>query len=437
MNFRGFDNKHFDFDSRMNVVIGDNTTGKTTLLSAIEVALGAYLQELTLVSGCSRNLKPQDYQKNYSNANRRFLPSENKPMITVDADIDYSTFNFNSNLCSSDKKHISWTRTSARNSIKNTSLLKDFVQTMEKYRREADDTNFTSILPLMLSFGADRLESASYNGAEKTKARASREEKAYKCALDQKVDFKGAFDWIYRYEMGIKKNIEFEGTDDAFLNALLDAIPALKEIVIDRKNNEFIASVQMAKDEAPQWLSYNMMSAGFQAMINIVAEIAHRCIELNGFLGIDAVKKTPGIVMIDEIDLYLHPHWQQHVLKDLQDAFPRMQFVVTTHSPFIVQSADSHNMIILDGQSAPISPNNRGVEEILVFEMGMQGMLRSEVYRKKQELARKYFELVKAGKSGEEDTEAIKQELNDLELEAGLLHDPAYEAFLKLNRSNL
>lgn len=436
-NFRGFDEKHFAFDSRMNVVIGDNTTGKTTLLSAVEVALGAYLQELTLVSGCSRNLKSQDYQMKYSNANKRFLLSEYKPMITVDADIDYATYNFGSNTCDSDKKHISWTRTSARNSVKNVGLLRDYVRTMEKYRREADETQFTSILPLMLSFGADRLESASYNGAEKTKARASREEKAYKCALDQKVDFKGAFDWIYRYEMGIMKKLEFEGTDDAFINALQDAIPALKEIVIDRKNNEFIASIKMAKDEEPKWLTYNMMSAGFQAMINIVAEIAHRCIELNGFLGVDAVKKTPGIVLIDEIDLYLHPHWQQHVLKDLQDAFPLLQFIVTTHSPFIVQSAENHNMIILDGQSAPISPNNRGIEEILAYEMGMQGMLRSEVYRKKQELARQYFELVKAGKSGEVDTETIKQELNDLELEAGLLHDPAYESFLKLNRGNL
>ena len=56
-NFRGFENKSFPFNSKMNVVIGDNTTGKTTLLSAVEIALGAYLQELTLASGCSRNFK--------------------------------------------------------------------------------------------------------------------------------------------------------------------------------------------------------------------------------------------------------------------------------------------------------------------------------------------------------------------------------------------
>ena len=63
----------------------------------------------------------------------------------------------------------------------------------------------------------------------------------------------------------------------------------------------------------------------------------------------------------DEIDLFLHPHWQQHVLQDLQNAFPRMQFIVTTHSPFIVQSVDSQNVIALDSQNAPISPNNRGI----------------------------------------------------------------------------
>ena len=436
-NFRGIENKSFPFNSKMNVVIGDNTTGKTTLLSAVEIALGAYLQELTLASGCSRNFKKSDFVSKYSSSTKGFNLSEYKPEICVNAQVDTLTYDANLKSFHSLKTNIPWTRTSSRNSRKNAGKLMDFVSQMEKYRREADDTGIISVLPLMLSFGADRLESASYNGAEKTKARASRIEKAYKCALDQKVDFKGAFDWIYRYETEIKKNREFKGTDTAFLNALYDAIPALKEIVVDRKNNEFIAKIQMTKDPESYWLSYNMMSAGFQSMINIVAEIAHRCIELNSFLGLDSVKKTPGIVLIDEIDLYLHPHWQQHILADLQAAFPEIQFIVTTHSPFIVQSVETQNVITLDGQNAPISPTNRGIEEILACEMGMQGMLRSDVYRTKQALARQYFELVKAGKDGDMETEAVKKRLNELELEAGLLHDPAYEAFLKLNRGNL
>lgn len=127
----------------------------------------------------------------------------------------------------------------------------------------------------------------------------------------------------------------------------------------------------MTGDLTPRWLTYDMMSDGFKSMINIVAEIAYRCIELNGFLGKDAVKKTPGIVMIDEVDLYLHPHWQQHILEDLQKAFPMFQFIVTTHSPFIVQSVDTNNIITLDAKVSPISPSNRGIEEIMVAEMGL------------------------------------------------------------------
>ncbi len=241
---------------------------------------------------------------------------------------------------------------------------------MEQKRRDADITKTTSVLPLMISFGASRLEN-NYNGAEKTKARASREEKAYKCALDEKVDFKSAFDWIYRFDKELDKGREFAGCDIAFLNALSDAIPALKVIEIDRKNNEFTAEIQMAKDPQPYWLTYDMMSDGFKSMINIVAEIAYRCIELNGFLGVDAVKKTPGIVMIDEVDLYLHPHWQKHILLDLQTAFPMMQFIVTTHSPFIVQSVKSQNVITLDGVKGIDDPNKRSIEEIVINEMNM------------------------------------------------------------------
>ena len=196
------------------------------------------------------------------------------------------------------------------------------------------------------------------------------------------------------------KGLEFEGTKEAFVHAIQTAIPALKQIDIDIKNNEFTALVQMSKDPVPYWLTYDMMSAGFKAMINIAAEIAYRCVELNGFLGVNAVEQTPGIVLIDEVDLYLHPHWQQHVLADLQEAFPLFQFIVTTHSPFIVQSVDTNNVITLDATLSPISPSNRGIEEIMVTEMGLDVDLgnRSEKYRKKYDLAHKYYQLVKEGR---------------------------------------
>lgn len=439
-NFRGFEDRTFEFDSRMNVVLGDNTTGKTTLLQAVQIALGAYLQAMTLIPGgraFRRNFKQTDQVQKYSESNKSFLPDVNKPQISVVTDFHMAYYDIDNHSIDERDVEISWYRNSNNISQKTASELINAVSEIEDARRDADATGVNTIFPLMLSFGAARLEK-NYRSAEKTKVRESREAKAYKSALNEEVDFKGAFDWIYRYDKNLAKEKEFDGTKEAFINALKMAIPALKEIEIDTKNGEFSAAIQMTKDPAPYWLTYDMMSAGFKAMINIVAEIAYRCIELNGFLGENAVKQTPGIVMIDELDLYLHPHWQQHVLADLQEAFPKFQFIVTTHSPFIVQSVDTNNIIVLDtGYIGSESPSNRGIEEIAAAAMGMEGMLRSEKYRKKQELADKYYKLVKEGKAGQKEIEIVRDELNKLEQEADLLNDPAYSSFLKLNRGNL
>lgn len=438
-NFRGFKDNFFTFDSQMNVILGDNTTGKTTLLHAVQIALGAFLQEMSFLPGGNgyvRNFKPTDQVKIYSESNKTFIPFPVKPSIQVNAEGMSGKYDIQSGRLNMSRVPVLWKRTSNKNSKANAIQLMNFVEEMERIRRDADGDGINSVFPLFLSFGASRLEK-NYRSAEKTKQRETREAKAYKCALDEQVDFKGAFDWIYRYEKNLSRGLEFSDTDKAFVKAIRKAIPAVKQISIDTKNSEFTAQVKMSKDEHPYWLTYDMMSAGFKAMINIVAEIAHRCIELNGFLGIDAVEKTPGIIMIDEVDLYLHPHWQQHVLADLQDAFPMMQFIVTTHSPFIVQSVDSRNIISLDSNVMPISPSHRGIEEIAAAEMGMQGQQRSEKYIKKFNLASEYFRLVKEGKGGEENTEKIKAQLDELEMEAGLLNDPAYEAYLRLNRGTI
>lgn len=433
--FRGFEDQSFKFDSKMNVVLGDNTTGKTTLLQAIQIALGAFLQEMTFLpggNGYSRNFRPTDHVKVYSESNKGFIPISEKPCIAVNAECVIGKYDNDTKKIDLSIQPVQWRRTSNKNSKANAKQLMDFVSAMETRRRNADIEGTNSLFPLFLSFGATRLEK-NYKGAEKTKQRETREAKAYKCALDEQVDFKGAFDWIYRYDKSFSKGGEFPDTDKAFMDAIKDAIPAIQQISIDKKNSEFTAQIKMAKDHEPYWLTYDMMSAGFRAMINIVAEIAHRCIELNGFLGIDAVKKTPGIIMIDEVDLYLHPHWQQHILDDLQKAFPEMQFIVTTHSPFIVQSVKSHNVITLDGKKGDSNPDMRSIEDIAVTEMNMDSA-RFPRYNLMVEQAEKYYQLVKSGKENTQEANDVKKALD--EIEELFSDDPAYVALLKAERNS-
>jgi predicted ATP-binding protein involved in virulence len=419
----------------MNVVLGDNTTGKTTLLHAVQIALGAYLQAMSLIPGgkaYSRNFKQTDYVMNYIKTNDSFVLDINKPYIKTVAEFHKATYNVNTRHTDDCDVGISWYRNSNTISRISAGELMNAVSEMEAIRRNADSTGTISVFPLMLSFGAKRLDK-NYRSAQKTKARESREAKAYKSALNEEVDFKAAFDWMYRYDRNLDKGKEFEGTKEAFFEVMKKAIPAIKHIEIDVKNEELNAEIQMTKAPNPYPLTYDMMSDGFKAMINIVAEIAYRCIELNGFLGRNAVKQTPGVVLIDELDLYLHPHWQQHVLADLQDAFPKFQFIVTTHSPFIVQSVKKGNVISLDGVRVDTDPQMRNIEDIIYTEM--QTEPRHSKYKNMLNMAEEYYQLVKGGKGNTSEAEQVKKRLDEIEMTFS--DDPAYVALLKAERKSI
>ena len=58
--------------------------------------------------------------------------------------------------------------------------------------------------------------------------------------------------------------------------------------------------------------------------------------------------ETDGVILIDEIDLHLHPEWQHRIIAVLQKIFPNIQFIVTTHAPAVISSVGSDNIMILN-----------------------------------------------------------------------------------------
>jgi len=374
-NFRGFANRTFEFDSKMNVVLGDNTKGKTTLLHAVQIALGGCLQSMSQLpknqsSAYRRNIKSTDIPKVYDDSieDFKYTSSEN-PDIAVNSSIH--VFGKKQGVPFCIEKDIKWHREfksgTTVHSKENVGELMDIVNEMEGYRLNSD-IGTDVVFPILLAFGADRIDN-NYKKQENSSSE-SRLEKAYKYALAETVDFKSAIAWYCNFNSKGKKSPEEPGTDIAFEKAL-ETAAKITNIAREEGNRGLWADVKVTGDEKATRLKYEMMSSGFKAMVNMVAEIAYRCIMLNRWLGEDAVKKTPGVVLIDEVDLYLHPHWQQHVLVDLQEAFPEIQFIVSSHSPFIVQSVERQNIISLDGYIGDSSPNMRSIEDISVTEMNM------------------------------------------------------------------
>lgn len=427
VNFKGFQNETVVFNGNLTVVIGNNTAGKTTLLKALQVGLGAYLQSLKKLPGGTpyrRNFSSYDRFLRFDEKLRDYIPNEDRPRITVNADFPV-TQPFRDNCPKVSFIPISWYREFSGNYTTHTRAcagkLIDAVHNMEKLRNEEMQE---SVYPLVLAFGAKRTSDSQVKSYTNVKERLSRIEKAYKFALHDKVDFEGAMEWLKHYDKDIRDKKEFEGTREAFFEALQIAIPALSEIDFDNGEIEALVSVT---GHTPSRHHFSYMSDGLQSMINIVSEIAHRCIELNGFLGLNAVKMTPGVVMIDEIDLYLHPHWQKHVLQDLTQAFPMIQFIVSTHSPFIVQSLKEGQLVSFDDNVLTSGePFREGLEDIASERMGLHQDIRSKRFNEMVDAATRLFE---ATDNDCKDKDKLKALLD--EIEAEFSGDPAYLALIK------
>lgn len=434
-NFRCYEQKRFDFDTRLSVVVGNNTAGKTALLEAVQVGLGAYLQSLTSIAkgrNYHRNFSKEDVFKRYNRVKKDFFENRERMRIDVSADFLEASEEHDGEYM---RKPLSWWREyTGANTTHTKQCAGQLIALTERMeaRRRSEREDVDALYPVVLFFGANRLDN-QYRTAAKTKERSSRIEKAYKGCLSDATDFKSAFDWLYHYDDNIKMGKEFDGTRAAFLEALQTAIPALSDIIVSTKDKELFARVAVTGME-PQYQAYRYMSDGFKSVINIVSEIAYRSILLNGHLGREAVRKTPGVVLIDEVELYLHPRWQRHFLQELTAAFPLMQFIVTSHSPFIIQSVRNQNLVILDGVADSTDPLKRSLEEIAAHEMNMDGVLRSMRYQEMLAKAETYYQLVKLGREQEASPD-LKRQL-DL-MEAEFSDEPAYVALLRAERSGL
>jgi predicted ATP-binding protein involved in virulence len=113
------------------------------------------------------------------------------------------------------------------------------------------------------------------------------------------------------------------------------------------------------------------LSDGVRNLLAMVADIAFRCCKLNPHLG---PKGSHGLVLIDEVDMHLHPAWQQRVLLALLEAFPRVQFVVTTHSPHVVSTVPRESVRVLTesgGQEPTSQTHGRDSAAVLAEVFGV------------------------------------------------------------------
>ena len=118
-------------------------------------------------------------------------------------------------------------------------------------------------------------------------------------------------------------------------------------IFFDLDTHRLVLEFETAEGDA-QKFAMDEMSDGYKNTLSMIGAIAYRMAVLNPMLGEQVLEKTPGIVLIDEIDLHLHPQWQQTILSDLHEIFPNIQFIVSSHAPAVINSVSREQIRILD-----------------------------------------------------------------------------------------
>lgn len=418
-NFKGIADKSFSLDERFTVFIGNNASGKTTVLDAMAVALGCFFL------GVGAPARPI----NWDEVRVIDIDGQDKPQLPVEIWAEGSVAGVTLQPWGR-KIQTSNTTTKEASPIRNVSrkLLE-----LSRTPRQERAAGMEAVFPIIAYHGTGRLW-AQHEAPKKHQKQIEGVGRAYVNALSAKSSSKDFLAWVRTQDDNVRK---FDRPlERAHLKAFLQAI---ESIMLDQRWHDVkfdhakdtLSGVFVDNAGRRMELAYEQLSDGFKNVAGIIADIAFRCIQLNPHLGESAVVETPGVVLIDELDLHLHPNWQKRVVLDLKNAFPNIQFIATTHSPFIVQSLEAHELVILDDLSIDEQPNSMPLNRVATELMGVDGIRSDDFEARVKEATQKLESIESAsGRFTLDDYKALSKAFNEIALSE--TDDPEYKAYLDL-----
>lgn len=410
VDFRGIEDKTFEFDPQFNVLIGENGSGKTTVLEALAVAISPYV---TVGLG-ARNI--------------RLIKKEDVRVVSFEYSIEEKLRTAVSVIGELDGKNLEWTIGKPQFHWGYMKGDDTSVRKIASNHREllAENGGSKVILPVFDYLGCGRLFSEP-SAKLSTLPKGSRYEGYYQC-LESSSSIKRFASWFKTMELAqLQGNPTARWRAEVVRRAVANCLDGWNSILFGVEEDQL-----MARRDSGELLPFSYLSDGQRNIAGMVADIAYRCVLLNPHLELEATQLTPGIVLIDELDLHLHPNWQRTIVQKLKETFPQIQFITTSHSPFIVQSLKKEELIPLDDLvNVDTDPFRKSIEEGAERYMQVHDVERSELFLQMEETAAEYFDLIEQegdqGKIAE-----LEEKLTELELRYA--DDPAYVALMKAER---
>lgn len=338
-NFRHLVHFETTLDERLTVLVARNGQGKTTVLDALAVLLGSFVGAFDMGKG--RHIERTDARYRRQSEG---VEQEQQYPVRVTAAI----------ACLEDNGITQVTRELTgpknRTTVKEAAALVQHGKALMQQVRDMEPVT----LPLVSYYGTGRLWRTHKNLKRKAVLSESRT-LGYEDCLTSASNYLQLQEWMGKATLATLQQNELKKGKPSRLVGQLNAVLRAVDKVLEAEGwsgiHYSLSHEELAMQQERQGiLPVSLLSDGVRTMVSMVADMAWRCAKLNPHLGADAARETPGIVLIDEVDLHLHPAWQQRVIQSLVSTFPRVQFIVTTHSPQVLTTVSSECIRLIDTQ---------------------------------------------------------------------------------------
>ncbi len=342
-NYRCFDDIKIPLSDHLTLFVGKNGAGKSTILDAAAVAISTFL--CGIEGAVSRSIQKEDAKYNFYDLDGIIDPQHQFPVVITGC-----------GECNGE--NIEWTRT--LNSLGGKTTLKDahqIIDVAEKIQSQIMNGKTDVILPILSYYSTGRLYAQKKEKKDLKALQKFNRQVGYLDCMAAESNEKMMLNWFEKMTLKSLQNQQKSGITEKLpqLKVVEAAICRCFEKISGYQEPEMFFDldthrimVEYVDAGKKSRFSLNEMSDGYKNTLSMIGDIAYRMAILNPQLGNAVLDKTPGIVLIDEIDLHLHPEWQQSILKDLQDIFPQIQFIVTSHAPAVINSVRRENIRVLD-----------------------------------------------------------------------------------------
>lgn len=357
--FRGIERLEIPFEKGINLLIGNNGAGKTTILEAVAVGLGGMFAKVPKVSAngfVREDYRAEKYQ--ITDASTQLL--YHFPAIEMLFDINGKEEN-----CirkSEERSDSSGAKTNTSGSA-------------IKHLGDATNRNGGN-LPLLSYMGVSRVASAKRSDyGKKIRNELNDRRCGYIGCLNTVPDKNSIIDWVMKMSYTSKLRERTVQELEFFQTTVSKLMQEINEM--DDAPTVYYSALfgELVYESDGEELPIRFLSAGYQSVLWMAMDFAFRLALLNPTMS--APEEAEGIVLIDEIDMHLHPKWQWNVLNAFGRTFPNVQFIIATHAPIVISSCKDAHLICIDDNhevSYPASAYAYSIDDVVAYTQGSTGI---------------------------------------------------------------